>query len=80
VQDVVKLDGIRHIVSMAIPDLKQDPQVLQDFASRGVSAYRAAMMPWFKAGSRQNVGDAIDDIADWYLRFRPDLLKEALGG
>ena len=77
---IMNLDAMRHIVTMAIPGLNQSPDSLQQFAIGGVERYRATVMPWFKATNGQNVGDPLDDIVDWYLTFRPDLLEEALRG
>ena len=65
---------------MSIPNLNQDPALLQDVAAKGVEAFRASVMPWFGESLRQSVGDAVDDIADWYLTYRPDLLEEAISG
>lgn len=65
---------------MAIPGLEIDSEELQQFGTKGVTQYRSALLPWHRPGARQNVGDAIDDVVDWYLRFRPDLLEDALRG
>lgn len=76
-----ELDAMRHIVTMSMTEqLGQNPDTMQEFAQRGVDKYRATVLPWFKVDSMQNAGDPIDDIVDWYLTFRPDMLEEALRG
>lgn len=78
---VEELDALRCIGTMSLADiLKQTPDAMQEFAQQGVKRYRAAVMPWFKADSVQNAGDPLDDIVDWYLTFRPDLIEEAMRG
>jgi hypothetical protein len=56
----------------------QGPDVLQEYAIRGVEGFRGTLMPWYRLGSQQNAHEPIDDIVDWYLTFRPDLIEKAL--
>ena len=78
IADVAGLDARRHIGTMSVAGLNQKPEVLQDFAIKGIETYRAALLPWYGVGSHHNYGDAIDDTLDWYMTFRPDLITKAL--
>lgn len=72
------LDAQRCIAAMQLTDSGQTIEVRQQFAADGITRFRAALMPWMRQNSRQNAGDPMDDLLDWYATFRPDLLNEAI--
>lgn len=72
------LDAQRCINAMLLSDTGQTVEVRQQFAFDGINRFRAALMPWLRQNTRQNAGDPMDDLLDWYSTFRPDLLDEAL--
>lgn len=74
---VGEIDAIRQIATMAL-NTDQGPAVLQEYAIKGVEGFRGTLMPWYRLGSQQNAHEPIDDIVDWYLTFRPDLIEKAL--
>jgi len=74
---VGEIDAIRQIASMAL-HTDQGPDILQDYAIKGVERFRGTLMPWYRLESHQNAHEPIDDIVDWYLTFRPDLIEKAL--
>ena len=77
---VAHLDAMRCVLSLSLVDTGASAEDRQKFAVDGVNRYRGALMPWMRQNTRQTVGDATDDLLDWYSTFRPDLLKEALNG
>lgn len=72
------LDAMRCVTSMLLVDSGQPADVRQQFAFDGINKYRATLMPWLRQNTRQNAGDPMDDLLDWYSTFRPDLLDQAL--
>lgn len=75
---LVRLDAERCIASMGLADSGQSLEIRQQFAFDGINRFRAALMPWMRQNTRQNGGDPMDDLLDWYATFRPDLLDGAL--
>lgn len=63
---------------MSLADTGQSAEDRQKFAVEGVTRFRGVLMPWTRQNTRQTIGDATDDLLDWYALFRPDLIKEAL--
>ena len=72
------LDAQRCIAAMQLVDSGQTAEARQQFAFDGITQFRSTLMPWLRQNTRQNVGDPMDDLLDWYATFRPDLLDEAL--
>ena len=80
VERIAHADVMRCISSLALVDTGASAEDRQKFAVDGVERYRGVLMPWTRQNTRQTMGDATDDLLDWYALFRPDLLKAALNG
>lgn len=75
---LARLDAERCIAAMTMGDTGQTAEARQQFAAEGITRFRAALMPWLRQNTRQNGGDPMDDLLDWYATFRPDLIDEAI--
>jgi hypothetical protein len=80
ISDIAKMDTTRQITTMALPGLGQSAEYMQNFALEAVSAFRGTLLPWHATAARHTVRDALDEVVDWYLTFRPDLLEAANHG
>lgn len=78
-EQLAHVDALRCIAAMGLTDTGQTAEHRQQYAFDGIARFRATLMPWLRENSRQNAGDPMDDLLDWYATFRPDLLKEAMG-
>lgn len=66
---VEELHAIRAIITQAMVDTGQSPDVRQKYATEVVKEFSYDCCPWIKRVKAQNSGEQLDAIALWYSIF-----------